>query len=41
VLLKALLKLVNRNGEVRMDDLASEFLAFYIQRQLNNQPNEI
>src|SRR5215212_5184432 len=31
VLLKALLKLVNRNGEVRMDDLANEFLAFYTQ----------
>jgi hypothetical protein len=41
VLLKALLKLVNRNGEVRMDDLASEFLAFYIQRQRNSQPIEI
>jgi hypothetical protein len=37
VLLKALLKLVNRNGEVRMDDLAGEFLAFYIQRQHHNQ----
>jgi hypothetical protein len=41
VLLKAFLKLVNRNGEVRMDDLANEFLAFYIQRQHNNQPVEI
>jgi len=41
VLLKALLKLVNRNGEVRMDDLVNEFLAFYIQRQHNNQPVEI
>src|SRR5215216_165012 len=41
VLLKALLKLVDRYGEVRLDDLASEFLAFYIQRQHNNQPIEI
>lgn len=41
VLLKALLTLVDRNGEVRMDDLASEFLAFYIQRQHNNLPVEI
>jgi hypothetical protein len=40
VLLKALLKLVNRNGEVRMDDLAGEFLAFYIQRRQHNQPVE-
>lgn len=36
VLLKALLKLVNRTGEVRIDDLANEFLAFYIERQRNN-----
>ena len=41
VLLKALLKLANRNGEVRMEDLVNEFLAFYIQRQDNNQPVEI
>ena len=41
VLLKALLRLVNRNGEVTMDDLASEFLAFYIERQNNNQAVEI
>ncbi|MDQ2998461.1 MAG: restriction endonuclease [Chloroflexota bacterium] len=41
VLLKALLKLLDRNGEVRLDDLANEFLAFYIQRQHTNQPIEI
>jgi len=41
VLLKALLKLVNRNGEIQINDLASEFLAFYVQRQLNNQLVEI
>ena len=40
VLLKALLKLVNRAGEVRMDDLASKFLAFYTERQRNGQPVE-
>lgn len=33
VLIKALLKLVNRNGEVRIDDLVQEFKAFYVQRQ--------
>lgn len=32
-LLKALLKLVNRNGEVNLDDLVGEFRAFYILRK--------
>jgi hypothetical protein len=40
VLLKALLKLVNRNGEVDIAELAAEFRAFYIQRQLDGQPVE-
>lgn len=33
VLLKALLKLVDRNGEVKLNDLAHEFRAFYIERK--------
>lgn len=33
VLLKALLKLADRNGEVSLDALAAEFLEFYRQRQ--------
>lgn len=33
VLIKALLKLVNRNGEVRMDALVGEFRAFYLARR--------
>jgi hypothetical protein len=41
VMLKALLKLVDRNGEARMDALAGEFLAFYIRRQIERQPVEI
>lgn len=40
VLLKALLKLVNRNGEVPMDALAAEFLDFYRERQRASQPVE-
>lgn len=40
VLLKALLKLVDRNGEVSMQDLATEFLSFYVERQRQNQPIE-
>jgi hypothetical protein len=40
VLLKALLKLVDRNGEVRLDDLAQEFRAFYIQRKHDGSPTE-
>lgn len=36
VFLKALLNLVDRNGEVPMDALATEFLQFYKQRQQNN-----
>lgn len=40
VLLKALLKLADRNGEVRMAELAFEFRAFYIQRQLDGEPVE-
>lgn len=40
VLLKALLNLVDRNGEVKLDDLAAEFRAFYIQRQLDGLPVE-
>jgi hypothetical protein len=34
VLLRAILKLVNRNGEVNIDDLVQEFRGFYIERQL-------
>lgn len=40
VLLKALLKLVSRNGEVKLDDLAAEFRAFYVQRQHDGLPVE-
>lgn len=40
VLLKALLKLVNRNGEVSLYDLSVEFRAFYVQRQLDGLPIE-
>ena len=40
VLLNALLKLVNRNGEVRLDDLTHAFKAFYVQRQQQGLPTE-
>ncbi|NTW04219.1 MAG: restriction endonuclease, partial [Oscillochloris sp.] len=40
VMLKAILKLVSRNGEVQLDDLAAEFQAFYIQRQCADLPIE-
>lgn len=40
VFLKALLKLVDRNGEARLNDVAIEFRAFYVQRQLAGQPVE-
>jgi hypothetical protein len=40
VLLKALLKLVDRNGKVQMDDLAREFHDFYLQRQRQGLPVE-
>ena len=40
VLLKTLIKLVNRNGEVNIDDLVREFKAFYIQRQIGGLPVE-
>jgi hypothetical protein len=40
VLLKALLKLVDRNGEVKLDNLAHEFRAFYIQRKYAGLPTE-
>lgn len=40
VLLKALLQLVNRNGEVVMDDLARVFHAFYLERQAAGLPTE-
>jgi hypothetical protein len=40
VFLKALLKLVNRDGEVHLRDLAIEFRAFYVQRQLDGLPIE-
>jgi hypothetical protein len=40
VLLQAMLKLVNRDGEVKMDDLVREFRAFYIQRQNDGLPVE-
>jgi hypothetical protein len=40
VLLKALLKLVNRNGEIKLEDLAREFHDFYLQRYRSGQPVE-
>lgn len=40
VLLKSLLRLVNRNGEVLMSELAGEFRAFYVQRRLAGLPVE-
>ena len=40
VLLQAMLKLVNRDGEVKMDDLVREFRAFYIERQKDGLPVE-
>ena len=40
VLLKALMKLVNRNGEVMLDDLVRDFRNFYIERQLQGLPSE-
>jgi hypothetical protein len=40
VMLKALLKLVNRNGEVRIDDLTKAFREFYIARQRAGLPVE-
>jgi hypothetical protein len=40
VFLKSLLKLVDRNGEVSLHDLAREFLDFYIQRQRAGLPPE-
>lgn len=40
VLLKALLQLVNRNGEVHLDDLAREFHAYYLARQHAGLPTE-
>jgi hypothetical protein len=41
VMLKAMLGLVSRDGEVRLDDLAAEFLAFYLRRQRDGLPTEI
>jgi hypothetical protein len=40
VLLKALLALVNRDGEVRMDELAAAFRAFYLERRRAGLPVE-
>ncbi len=40
VMLQALLKLVDRNGEVRLDDLATEFQAFYLRRHRDGLPVE-
>lgn len=40
VLLKALLQLANRDGEVRMDELARAFHAFYLERQAAGLPTE-
>jgi hypothetical protein len=40
VLLKALLRLVNRDGEVDIDELTREFRAFYVRRQLEGLPVE-
>lgn len=41
VLLKALLELVDRNGEVQMYALAEAFRAFYIQRKRNGLATEV
>jgi hypothetical protein len=40
VLLKAMLKLVNRNGEIHIDDLIREFRAFYLARRQEGLPVE-
>jgi hypothetical protein len=40
VMLSAMLRLVSRDGEVRLDDLAAEFLAFYVGRQRAGLPAE-
>ena len=40
VLLRALLRLVNRDGEVQIDELTSEFRAFYVARRLAGLPVE-
>lgn len=40
VMLQALLKLVDHNGEVRLDDLATEFQAFYLRRHRDGLPVE-
>jgi hypothetical protein len=40
VLLNAILRLVNRNGEVQIDDLTREFRAFYLARQQAGLPVE-
>lgn len=40
VLIKALVKLVNRNGKVKLDDLAREFHDFYLQRYRRGEPAE-
>jgi hypothetical protein len=41
VLVKALFKLVDRDGKVNMDDLVNEFRAFYIQRKQAGLPIEL
>src|SRR5205085_8669545 len=40
VLLKAMLRLVNRNGEIHIDDLTREFRAFYLARRRDELPIE-
>ena len=40
VLLKAMLRLVNRNGEIHIDDLTREFRAFYLARRREGLPVE-
>ena len=40
VLLKALIKVVNRNGEAQIDTLAEAFRAFYLARRRNGLPVE-
>jgi len=40
VFLKALLRMVDRNGTVAIDDLVREFHAFYLQRQQDGKPTE-
>jgi hypothetical protein len=40
VMVKAVFKLVDRDGKVKMDDLVKEFRDFYVQRAMSEQPVE-